>query len=114
MQRVDETHVIFNIDNAASINHIVVFLTGVECFPNGMGGAIYLSWPSPDDAVVWMFLGYITNEKPSAIFKVVGLKKGEFSCIQNTHQSRIGQSALPTLTTIDSMVMHLLKLKQNT
>ena len=76
MQQIDDTHVLFNIFNAATINHIVVFLTGTGAFPEGMGGAIYFSWPSPEGEMVWMFLGFITNEKPSAIFKVVGLKKG--------------------------------------
>ncbi|XP_033638392.1 protein OPI10 homolog [Asterias rubens] len=75
MQQIDDTHVLFNIFNAATINHIVVFLTGTGAFPEGMGGAIYFSWPSPEGEMVWMFLGFITNEKPSAIFKVVGLKK---------------------------------------
>ena len=76
MQQIDDTHVLFNIFNAATINHIIVFLTGTGAFPEGMGGAIYFSWPSPEGEMVWMFLGFITNEKPSAIFKVVGLKKG--------------------------------------
>ena len=76
-QQVDETHCVFNIDNAASVNHIVVFLTGTMPFPEGMGGAVYFSWPSPDGNVTWQYLGYICNEKPSAIFKVSGLTQGE-------------------------------------
>ncbi|XP_038053022.1 protein Hikeshi-like isoform X2 [Patiria miniata] len=78
MQQVDLTHFVFNIENADAVNHIVVFLTGTMPFPEGMGGAIHFSWPSPE-GVAWQFLGYITNEKPSAIFKISGLKKGNIS-----------------------------------
>ncbi|XP_033628933.1 protein Hikeshi-like [Asterias rubens] len=76
MQQIDDTHVLFNIFNAATINHIVVFLTGTGAFPEGMGGAIYFSWPSPEGEMVWMFLGFITNEKPSAIFEESGKPTG--------------------------------------
>ncbi|XP_022096444.1 protein Hikeshi-like [Acanthaster planci] len=78
MQQVDPTHFVFNIENADTVNHIVVFLTGTMPFPDGMGGAIHFSWPS-SEGVAWRFLGYITNEKPSAIFKISGLKKGSIS-----------------------------------
>ena len=53
-----------------------VFLTGQTPFPDGMGGAVYMAWPPKDplltaaQAAAWQFLGVVTNEKPSAIFKV--------------------------------------------
>lgn len=78
-QQVDETHCVFNIDNAASVNHIVVFLTGTMPFPEGMGGAVYFSWPSPEGNVTLQYLGYLCNEKPSAIFKVSGFTQGTTS-----------------------------------
>ncbi|XP_071796079.1 protein Hikeshi-like [Asterias amurensis] len=99
MQQIDDTHVLFNIFNAATINHIVVFLTGTGAFPEGMGGAIYFSWPSPEGEMVWMFLGYITNEKPSAIFKVVGLKKGS-SANNSFMQSMPVQQPMKTMSQI--------------
>ena len=42
-----------------------------------MGGAVYCAWPPKDPGVaepVWQFLGIVTNDKPSAIFKVSRLK----------------------------------------
>ncbi|XP_033639898.1 protein Hikeshi-like [Asterias rubens] len=99
MQQIDDTHVLFNIFNAATINHIVVFLTGTEAFPEGMGGAIYFSWPSPEGEMVRMFLGFITNEKPSAIFKVVGLKKGS-STNNSFMQSMPVQQPMKTMSQI--------------
>ncbi|XP_033646298.1 protein Hikeshi-like isoform X3 [Asterias rubens] len=99
MQQIDDTHVLFNIFNAATINHIVVFLTGTGAFPEGMGRAIYFSWPSPEGEMVWMFLGFITNEKPSAIFKVVGLKKGS-STNNSFMQSMPVQQPMKTMSQI--------------
>jgi protein Hikeshi len=34
----DQTHFLLNIPNADAINHIVVFLTGQQMFPDGLGG----------------------------------------------------------------------------
>eukprot|EP00116_Pleurobrachia_bachei_P011334 sb/3471596/ len=64
--RVTETQFICNVTVVTGTHHIVVFTT--EPFPDGYGGAIYFNWPNPEP--VWQYLGYITNEKPSAIFKV--------------------------------------------
>uniref|UniRef100_A0A131XXZ5 Uncharacterized protein n=1 Tax=Ixodes ricinus TaxID=34613 RepID=A0A131XXZ5_IXORI len=69
-QTVDQTKFLMNIPDPASINHIVVFLTGAQPFPEGLGGSVYFSWPSPDAVGNWQYLGFISNEKPSAIFKV--------------------------------------------
>ena len=75
------------VDGAESINHIVVFLTGQVPFSNGFGGSIYLGWPSTTavggqaslnlDGVSWQLLGFISNEKPSAIFKIAKVKPHE-------------------------------------
>ncbi|XP_041128670.1 protein Hikeshi isoform X2 [Polyodon spathula] len=52
-------------------------MLGTVPFPSGMGGAVYFSYPDPSGLPVWQLLGFITNEKPSAIFKITGLKSGE-------------------------------------
>lgn len=53
-----------------SINHIVVFLTGQVPFADGFGGSIYFGWPTDEGGISWQLLGFITNDKPSAIFKI--------------------------------------------
>ena len=69
-RQVDPTHAVIDIIDVNAFNHVVVFLTGQQPFPDGMGGAVYFSWPDPNAPPTWQFLGSITNVKPSAIFKV--------------------------------------------
>ena len=59
-----------SLEDAKSVNHLVVFLTGQVPFSGGFGGSIYLGWPSEAGGVSWQLLGFITNNKPSAIFKI--------------------------------------------
>lgn len=70
---------LFNLPDYENVNHVVVFMLGTVPFPAGMGGAVYFSFPDPASggAPVWQLLGFITNDKPSAIFKISGLKAGE-------------------------------------
>lgn len=68
---------VFNLSDYENVNHVVVFMLGTVPFPAGMGGAVYLSFPDPTSGgPVWQLLGFITNDKPSAIFKISGLKAG--------------------------------------
>lgn len=68
---------VFPLVDYESVNHVVVFMLGTAPFPADMGGAVYFSFPDPDSGgPVWQLLGFITNDKPSAIFKISGLKAG--------------------------------------
>lgn len=68
---------VFNLPDYENVNHVVVFMLGTVPFPVGMGGAVYFSFPDPaSSGQVWQLLGFVTNDKPSAIFKISGLKAG--------------------------------------
>ncbi|BFZ16116.1 hypothetical protein BsWGS_19155 [Bradybaena similaris] len=101
---VSETQFLFNIPEADSINHVVIFMTGQTPFPDGLGGAVYFAWPRPEGPV-WTLLGHISNHKPSAIFKISSLKTssdtddnqihfGDISQ-QQSHLAQIGISVEP-------------------
>ncbi|CAE1320660.1 HIKESHI [Acanthosepion pharaonis] len=100
-EQVTQNQFLFNIVDADSINHVVVFLTGQTPFPDGYGGAVYFAWPSAQGQN-WILLGHITNIKPSAIFKVSKLKSSDssmnpFQAMTNqpVHVAQIGISVDP-------------------
>jgi len=75
-EQLSPTNLIAEIQDADSVNHVVVFLTGAVPFPEGMGGAVYFCWPQPDGGnQVWQLLGVLSNTKPSAIFRIGRLKR---------------------------------------
>ncbi|WFD07462.1 hypothetical protein MVES1_002828 [Malassezia vespertilionis] len=66
-QQIDPTHAVFQLENAELINHLVVFMTGVQAFPEGYGATVHLMWPpEPGKEPHWQLLG----SKPSAIFRI--------------------------------------------
>ncbi|XP_024939285.1 protein OPI10 homolog isoform X2 [Cephus cinctus] len=110
--QISETQFLITVPDADNINHIAVFLTGTIPFPDGTGGAVYFSWPDPNAPPNWQFLGYISNAKPSAIFKISTLKKnhefensnlGIFGITKISHVAQIGVSVEP-LSVIEQQV----------
>ncbi|XP_029982013.1 protein Hikeshi-like [Sphaeramia orbicularis] len=76
--QVSSDKFVFTLPDYENVNHVVVFMLGTVPFPAGMGGAVYFSFPDPvSGGPVWQLLGFITNDKPSAIFRISGLKAGE-------------------------------------
>ena len=69
MQQAGVNEFFISLEDVQSVNHVVVFLTGQVPFSDGFGGSIYFGWPT-EGGVSWQLLGFITNEKPSAIFKI--------------------------------------------
>lgn len=98
-ERVSETQFLSNLTVHSTTVHIVIFTT--EPFPDGYGGAIYLNWPNP--APTWQYFGFISNSKPSAIFKasqltcqggsgtMFGIQGGD----EGGSQPQLGISVLP-------------------
>ncbi|KAI2809617.1 hypothetical protein BLOT_000766 [Blomia tropicalis] len=74
-QQVETSKFLITIPEADNINHLVVFLTGLIPLPDGTAGAVYFSFPDPLAPPTWFYLGYISNQKPSAIFKITKLKQ---------------------------------------
>ncbi|XP_060938848.1 protein Hikeshi [Limanda limanda] len=68
---------LFQLPDFHNVNHVVVFMLGTVPFPPGTGGSVYLSVPDPGGGgPAWQLLGFISNDKPSAIFRISGLKPG--------------------------------------
>ncbi|EDM18566.1 similar to RIKEN cDNA 0610007P06, isoform CRA_a [Rattus norvegicus] len=82
-QQVAEDKFVFDLPDYENINHVVVFMLGTIPFPEGMGGSVYFSYPDSNGVPVWQLLGFVTNGKPSAIFKISGLK--------SVHTEDVGQ-----------------------
>ena len=40
----------------------------------GTGGSVYFSWPDPNAPQSWQYLGFISNDKPSAVFRLTKLR----------------------------------------
>eukprot|EP00057_Strongylocentrotus_purpuratus_P033003 XP_789731.3 PREDICTED: protein Hikeshi [Strongylocentrotus purpuratus] len=113
-QQVDPTHFIFNLDNAADINHVIIFLTGATAFPEGTGAAVHFGQPSPS-GLTWHNLGYISNEKPSVIFKISGLKNIQSTSNNFFMHAQQSNSQLPSTSAhIGIAVEPLAELKQQT
>ncbi|KAJ2614891.1 hypothetical protein H4S08_001493 [Coemansia sp. RSA 1365] len=66
LQQVDVNKYVFELPEAHSINHIVVFLLGTIPFEPGYAATVHLLWPNKD----WQMLGALSNDKPSAIFRL--------------------------------------------
>ncbi|KAJ6624759.1 hypothetical protein B0H10DRAFT_718115 [Mycena sp. CBHHK59/15] len=68
LQQVDETHALFELPAASTINHVCVFLLGTVPFPEGYGCTVHFHWPGKG----FQLLGMLSNDKPSAIFRLRG------------------------------------------
>ncbi|CAG8700368.1 8117_t:CDS:2, partial [Acaulospora morrowiae] len=70
LQQVDVNKYIFEIPDATTINHIVVFLLGTIPFEPGFAATVHFLWPGEEQG--WKLLGMLSNDKPSAIFRLRG------------------------------------------
>ena len=44
MQQVDASKYLFELTDPSSINHLVVFLTGLQAFPPGYAATVHFLW----------------------------------------------------------------------
>ncbi|XP_061531367.1 protein Hikeshi [Phycodurus eques] len=103
---------VFTLSEYESVNHVVVFMLGTVPFPAGMGGAVYFSFPDPESGgPVWQLLGFIANDKPSAIFKISGLRAGQAG---GAHPFGTVASAAPSVAQVGVSVEPLEQLAQQT
>jgi len=102
LQQIDATKYVFVLPDAKNINHIVVFLTGAQLFPTDYGATVHFGWPGPDGTIGWQYLGYLSNDKPSAVFKVTAYKAAialeESTMVDGTISAHIGISIEPLAT----------------
>ncbi|XP_046684096.1 LOW QUALITY PROTEIN: protein OPI10 homolog [Homalodisca vitripennis] len=120
-QQIAERQFVSVVSDADNVNHIVIFMTGQILFPDGFAGLIYFSWPDPDAPPNWQLLGYISNDKPSAVFKISGLKKktdsqvGFLQFIQRaiSHDAQIGIS-VESVDVVQQQITMLEASKTNT
>ncbi|KAK9368049.1 hypothetical protein V1509DRAFT_624108 [Lipomyces kononenkoae] len=66
LQQVDESKFVFQIEDGARVNHIVVFLLPGTVLDPTVAASVYFQWPGKP----FELLGAISNSKPSAIFRV--------------------------------------------
>lgn len=77
-------------------------MTGIEPFPEGFGGAVYLNYQVAGESK-WIYLGKISNDKPSAIYKL-GKLKHEGNFLGNTPFSFDFDSANTTSTITNALI----------
>ena len=70
LQQIEPEKFLFLLTNASTINHIVIFQTAP--FQPSLGATVYAG--SNDS---WVYLGFLSNEKPSAVFKLSGNFSGD-------------------------------------
>ncbi|KIM28437.1 hypothetical protein M408DRAFT_69974 [Serendipita vermifera MAFF 305830] len=79
LQQVDESHCVFALESAETINHLCVFMLGTVPFPPGYAATVHFYWPGRG----FQLLGMLSNDKPSAIFRV----KGAFGASESSQVS---------------------------
>ena len=103
LQQVDANKYVFVLPDAKSIHHVVVFLTGAQAFQPGLAATVHFGWPGADGVIGWQYLGFLANDKPSAVFKVSAYKAAialeESTMVDGAIAAHIG-IAIETVATV--------------
>lgn len=101
-QQIEHNKLLISIPKADSINHVVLFLTGAVQLPAGLAACIFFSLPDPAAPPTWNYLGYLTNEKPSAIYRITNLAKCQLRA-----ESDLSKATNPAFNYVQEPVVHL-------
>eukprot|EP00732_Lithocolla_globosa_P007436 Lithocolla_globosa_v1_NODE_9503_length_699_cov_112.864907.p1 type:complete len:191 gc:universal NODE_9503_length_699_cov_112.864907:623-51(-) len=95
--QVDTNKFLFEISDPTSLNHLMVFMTGVAPLEPGFGATIHFGFPNNTGEVQWKFLGSLSNEKPSALYQVKDHKEtmADTGMDVVTSNARVGISIEP-------------------
>ncbi|CAJ0910427.1 2958_t:CDS:2 [Entrophospora sp. SA101] len=121
LQQVDVNKYIFELPDAASINHIVVFLLGTIPFDPGYAATVHFLWPGSEGG--WKLLGMLSNEKPSAIFRLltatlgiaiepISVVEAELATLPSSNSSNTisaTNGTIPNFDLINQITMNILK-----
>ncbi|KAG9076924.1 hypothetical protein FS749_011232 [Ceratobasidium sp. UAMH 11750] len=94
-QQIDETHVAFTIESASNVNHICVFMLGTVPFPPGFAATVHFHWPGKG----FQLLGMLSNEKPSAVFRL----RGTYAAAHHQSHSTISSATAAMNTASDNV-----------
>jgi len=73
-------------------------------FSAGTGGSVYFSWPDAHSPQSWQYLGFISNEKPSAVFRLTRFKQKDLiNGINGYHSAYEHSTFLFNQTTISTV-----------
>ncbi|KAJ1667706.1 hypothetical protein IW140_001236 [Coemansia sp. RSA 1813] len=91
IQQVDVNKYVFELSDAHSINHVVVFLLGTIPFEPGYAATVHLLWLNKS----WQLLGALSNDKPSAIFRLKSTITPEEAARMSGTNAELGISIEP-------------------
>jgi protein Hikeshi len=93
------------LPDAKTVHHMVVFLTGQQPFEPGLAATVHFGWPAADGVIGWQYLGFLSNDKPSAVFKVAAYKAAialeESSMVDGSIPAHVG-IAVTTLAAVQA------------
>ncbi|GAA6014635.1 hypothetical protein JCM11491_000178 [Sporobolomyces phaffii] len=97
------------IEHAHELNHVTVFLTGQQPFPPGYAATVHLALPNSGKG--FQLIGGLSNEKPSAIFRLRGtnaLPASAFTALDSPALASTSAATLGILCEpVDAVAAHL-------
>ncbi|QSL66708.1 hypothetical protein MERGE_001092 [Pneumocystis wakefieldiae] len=99
---------IFVLENAASINHIIIFLLPDNFFQDDFGATVYFQYPGKQ----FQLLGGLSNKKPSAIFRLKNLSDSTNTNPEMEEMQDVSESAQSVTAVLGISIEPLLSVEQ--